>query len=321
MCRDLKNGKDAPDLGQSLGLWALPLSCPWPSRGSVRPHPTHSQEARRKLGSCSGLRLSQGSLPSQSASGLQVPAHAEAGGQAASSGAVGIGAERSSLQVGITGPQHLSLLRGLTTKHPFPHASQASQVSGPGGQGAWRACAPGHHQRRISFHLCKDSLTPEHINILNDSERNWDSRRPAPPLPLLPLPSPLTLPPPFCPPLTPLPSFLFHSCLSLCLPSCPHFSPSPPFSFSPLLSLSPPRTPQLLTFTPQLRGGGPAGPAPLSVCPSPAGPRSLPEPGGRAHTVGPRERRLSTATTAPEAHAQAFAVCPEAHGLPWPMPC
>lgn len=180
MCRDLKNGKDAPDLGQSLGLWALPLSCPWPSRGSVRPHPTHSQEARRKLGSCLGLRLSQGSLPAQSASGLQVPAHAEAGGQAASSGAVGIGAERSSLQLGITGPQHLSLLRGLTTKHPFP---QASQVSGPGGQGAWRACARGHHQRRISFHLCKDSLTPEHINILNDSERNWDSRRPAPPFP------------------------------------------------------------------------------------------------------------------------------------------
>ena len=145
----------------------------------------HSQEARRKVGSCSGLRLSQGSIPAQSASGLQVPAKGEAGGQAASPGAVGIGAERSSLQLGITGPQHLSLLRGLTTAHPFP---QASQVSAPGGQGAWRACARGHHQHRISFHLCKDSLTPEHINILNDSERNWDSRRPAPPFPSCPSP-------------------------------------------------------------------------------------------------------------------------------------
>lgn len=99
--------------------------------------------------------------------------------------------------------------------------------------GRWRAWAQGH-KHRVSFHLCKDSLTPEHINILNDSERSWDSRRPSPsPPPRLhlscPLPSRLTLPSSFSPDSCPLspshslsprssPLSLLHSCLPLSFP-------------------------------------------------------------------------------------------------------
>ena len=146
--------------------------------------------------------------------------------------------ERSSRQLGVTGPKPLSLLQGLNTAHPFP---QASQVSAPVGQGAWRACARGHHQHRISFHLCKDSLTPEHINILNDSERNWDSRQPVPPSPLAP-PLPTHSPPSFPPSLDSpplLPFSLMPASLSPLL--------SPP-SHPPLLS------PSLLSFLSPLPG-------------------------------------------------------------------
>lgn len=83
-----------------------------------------------------------------------------------------------------------------------------------------RAWAQGHQQHQVSFHLYKDSLTPEHINTLNDRERSWDSR-PAPPL-LLPSP--------------PLPSgpifFLFFAFSLLSVPLCL-------LSVLPLLSLLP----------------------------------------------------------------------------------
>lgn len=60
------------------------------------------------------------------------------------------------------------------------------------GRETQRAWAQGHQQHQVSFHLYKDSLTPEHVNTLNDRERRWDSR-PAPPLrlPSPPLLSPL----------------------------------------------------------------------------------------------------------------------------------
>ena len=141
-----------------------------------------------------------------------------------------------------------------------------------------------------------------------------------PPSPLAP-PLPTHSPPSFLPSLDSPPLLPFSL-----MPVSPLAPPSHPPLLSPsLLSfLSPLPGPHsscaFTNFHPTAPGGGPAGPAPLSVCPSPAGPRCLPEPGGRAHAVGPRERRLSPATTAPEAHAQAFAMCPEAHGLPWPTP-
>lgn len=82
-----------------------------------------------------------------------------------------------------------------------------------------RAWAQGHQQHQVSCHLYKDSLTPEHINTLNDRERSWDSR-PAPPLRL---PSP------------PLPSgpIFFLFCAFSLLSALPLRSPS---SFPPLSS-------------------------------------------------------------------------------------
>ena len=101
----------------------------------------------------------------------------------------------------------------------------------------------------------------------------------------MPLPSPLTLPPPFCPPLTPLPSFLFHSCLSpLLLPllTLPSFLLlSSPFS---LPSQDPTALVHSQTFTPQLWGGGPSWASP-SVCLSI--PSWAPMPSG-AWRQGPR---------------------------------
>lgn len=93
-------------------------------------------------------------------------------------------------------------------------------LQGRSGEETRRAWAQGHRQHQVSFHLYKDSLTPEHINTLNDRERSWDSR-PAPPLRL---PSP------------PLPSGPIFSVPSL---SCLSPSVSCLFSLSFLLPLSP----------------------------------------------------------------------------------
>lgn len=84
-----------------------------------------------------------------------------------------------------------------------------------------RAWVQGHQQHQVSFHLYKDSLTPEHINTLNDRERSWDSR-PAPPLrlPSLPLPSG---------------PIFFHLLSSICPPLSPICTLSPfSFLFPPL---------------------------------------------------------------------------------------
>lgn len=197
-----------------------------------------------------------------------------------------------------------------------------------GRAGGTEGVGSGHLQHRVSFHLCKDSLTPEHINILNDSERSWDSRQPQAPLP----PSPRPPPPPthssfllfFLPPCLLSTFLLSHSCLfSLLSPSSfsvltfflSFFSPSPFSLFSllspPLLFSFSPKTPQLLCIH-QLSPCGLRGPVPLSVCPSPAGPRCLPR----------RERALEAAPTRwgpggggrachrhPEAQAGALSFC------------
>lgn len=82
-----------------------------------------------------------------------------------------------------------------------------------------RAWAQGHQQHQVSFHLYKDSLTPEHINTLM-TERHRDSRpAPRPRLPSPPPPLRAHLPPLLCllsllsvPPLLSPPFFLL--CLS-----------------------------------------------------------------------------------------------------------
>lgn len=71
-----------------------------------------------------------------------------------------------------------------------------------------RAWAQGHQQHQVSFHLYKDSLTPEHINTLM-TERHRDSR-PAP-RPRLPSPPP--------PPQGPSSSSSVPSQPSVCPPS------------------------------------------------------------------------------------------------------
>ena len=48
MCRDLKNGKEAPDLGQSLGLRGLSLPRPWPPRGAIRVNPPHTPRSKEE---------------------------------------------------------------------------------------------------------------------------------------------------------------------------------------------------------------------------------------------------------------------------------
>lgn len=109
-------------------------------------------------------------------------------------------------------------------REPEPSRTQGSYLlfcsRGGLGRETRRAWAQGHQQHQVSFHLYKDSLTPEHINTVNDRERSWDSR-PAPPLRL---PSP------------PLPSgpifFLFCAFSLLSVPLCL-------LSVLPLLSLLP----------------------------------------------------------------------------------
>lgn len=300
-----------------LGLRGLSLPRPWPSRGAIRVNPTHTPRSKEEG---EAPVPAEGSVRGSPLLSLHLGCRYQARGrqearqpalepwawvlkEAGSRGALPTPARApgwgslESRSLGIS-----ALYGGLTTPHPSP---QASQVSAPGRQGAWRAWAPGHHQHRISFHLCKDWLTPEHINILNDSERNWDSSRSAPPsASLRPLPSLLTLPLLSSLPLSPLPAFsltplclppslfplsLFWylssllSCLSLCLPPLPS---------SPLLFLSPPSTgphsPCAFTdFHPTALGGSPAGPVPLSVCPSPAGPRCPMLGGSQCLETGP----------------------------------
>lgn len=144
------------------------------------------------------------------------------------------------------------------------------------------------------------------------------------PSPPQPLPSSLSLPSSFSL------SFLSPLWASLLSSFSVLVSLAFPFSLSPLLSppfpcsfSSPSQDSTVFvhsqTFTRQLKGGASVWPVPLSVCPSPAGPRRLPGsqqmPGGRTHAEGPRERRLNPATTTPEAHTRAFAFCPKAPEL------
>lgn len=167
-----------------------------------------------------------------------------------------------------------------------------------GRQGAWRGCARGHHQLRVSFHLCEDSLTPEHINILNDPERSRDSRRPAPSTPPCPFLSLIFLPCSLAPCLL-SPSLCFPPFCLLCL-GLFHllflsFLLAPPLPSPPLPSgLFPSSSAALVhsqTSSSSLGGVGErtvaAGPVPLSVHPQ-LSPSAL--PGGWAHTVGPRQR-------------------------------
>ena len=80
------------------------------------------------------LRAQSGGTPAQPASGLQVPAQGEAGGQAASPGAVGMGVEGSGCQgcppypgagpglgkLRVTEPWHLSPVWGSHHSTPLP---------------------------------------------------------------------------------------------------------------------------------------------------------------------------------------------------------
>lgn len=143
---------------------------------------------------------------------------------------------------------------------PFPAPGGLPGLCSWGwGAGGTEGVGSGHHQHRISFHLCKDSLTPEHINILNDSERSWDCRRPRPLRPPSPPPSPLLthssflLPPLFLVgslcvsfPLMPVSvAWFLFLCLGISPLSFFPFSVSSPPFLSPS-SLPLPRTPQLL---------------------------------------------------------------------------
>ena len=258
------------------------------------------------------------------------------------------GVERSSFQGPSSPPLHRPRARdawspgaldGALTTAALP--PQALHVSAPGGQGARRAWARGHHQHRISFHLCKDSLTPEHINILNDSERSWDSRQPtAPPTPL----SFLLSFPPVSAPLSPssllplslsfppssssvLLPFFFLSFLSASTPPPPFPLPLPlpPSPLSPssqvptVLGHSQTSHPAALAW-----GGGAAGPVPLRVCPSPAGPRRQPPPAGRAHVLGPSARRPASCNHRPRGTHSSFLPFAQRHlGFcrPCPMAC
>lgn len=170
----------------------------------------------------------------------------------------------------------------------------------------------GHHRHQISFHLCKDSLTPEHINILNDSERSRTADARPPTLPS-PLPGLFLLPP------HPVSSLLLSHTgpsLSLSVSLCPAVFPvfllsllwgpaSPPLPFRPpLLSLlplqGPHSSPASTNSHPEARGG-PSWASP-SVRPSPAGPPPPSQEAGegrQGRAVGPRERLLNPATTAP----------------------
>lgn len=213
-----------------------------------------------------------------------------------------------------------------------------------GRAGGTEGVGSGHLQHRVSFHLCKDSLTPEHINILNDSERSWDSRQPQ-----APLPPPLALPPHthssfllfFLPPCLLSTFLLSHSCLFLLLSPFlflrPDIFPLFFFPFSFLSVFSPLSSPPLLflsqdptalvhspTFTLRPEGAGP------SVCLSIPSWAPMPSQegasaGGSAHTVGPRGRRPSLPPP-PRGAGRSFELLPFAQrhgsvGLPLPTPC
>ena len=221
-------------------------------------------------------------IPTQPSSGLQAPREAKAGGQGASQAwSVGADVEGSSFQVppphpcptrgwGAWGPEPQLLSPRWGPCHPPPSSDFPGLCSGPAG--GTEGVGLGRHQHQISFHLCEDSLTPEHINILNDRERSWDSRQPMAPS-SSPYPSsphslfllsflPYSLPPPSI-------SLLSPSCLSvssflssfflLCLAIFPGFSfsflsifsplPSPPLFF---LSQDPTALVHSQTFTPKL---------------------------------------------------------------------
>lgn len=236
-------------------------------------------------------------IPTQPPSGLQAPREATAGGPEASQ-AWGVDFQVLPLHLG-PGPGP-----GPGSLGSRPSASQASLGALPLLSLRWLPrsslwAGRGHRGRGLGSSTAsgflslvrEDSLTPEHINILNDGERSWGSRQPWP----LRLPSPpllLTHSSFFLFSLSPRllsPSSSSHSCpsqsplsfpllsLSYCLSSLFLFlslcflSPLLPFSFSP-------RTSWLLgthKLPPPEAGGGVAGPVPLAVCASPAGTRCL----------------------------------------------